>query len=156
MARGLFVLMLILCTMLATPSRAEGALSESTLILRGVQIGPVQIGMLPSEVLRILGQPTETHTASPVAWNMGWERYPLWAVFRGTYPGGKVFRIITRSSRFTTKQGVRVGSSIAEVRRRLGSPIDHIRVSSGGALIYLGLRLEYVGTRINAIAVDAL
>ncbi|MDI6773477.1 MAG: hypothetical protein QME77_12975 [bacterium] len=156
MARGLFVLMFVLCTVLAARAQVGGAPSQSTLIIPGIQLGPIRIGMRPSEVLRILGQPTETHTASPVGWNMGWERYPLWVVFWGPYPGGEVKRIITRSSRFATNQGVRVGSRAEEALRKLGPPLDRAEVSSGGALYYRGLVLEYApGGRINAIAVDA-
>lgn len=159
MARGLFVLMLVLCTILATPSRVGGASSQSTLIVPGIQIGPVRIGMLPSEVVRIFGQPTEMHTASPGVWNMGWARHSVSVVFLNAYPHGEVWRIVTLSSRFATKQGVRVGLTVADVLKRLGPPVDSpFEAYGAGMLKYPGLSLQYAvrSGRVDAVVVTAL
>lgn len=149
---------LIACTLLpqlTTEATAQSAFAPAaTLIVPGNVLGPLRLGMTPDEVHRVLGQPSEVNNSSPIVWNAGWQAYRLWAVFRGRYPGGSVVRITTQSSRFATKHGIRVGSSISDVLRKLGRPLDRIERGNEGQLTYTGLTLAYKNRRVYTVAVD--
>lgn len=170
MARGLLVLMLVLCATLAIFAEAQGAASQSTLIIPGMQIGPVRIGMGFREVVQVLGTPTRTNRGFPY-WTAEWQSF--WAAFDSVYLMGDVVSISTRSPRYTTTQGIRVGSRPSDVLTKLGPPNDYEHIRRGGTIVgvyyYNKLRIEFAGQpqirtdwthkmigRVTAIVVDGI
>lgn len=170
MTRGLFVLMLVPCSIVAMLTQAEGAPSGSSFIIPGAQIGPVRIGMPFREVVRILGTPIRTSPGFP-NWTAEWPSF--WAAFDSVFQMGDVVSISTWSARYTTRQGIRVGSSPSEVLAKLGSPNDYEHIRRGGTIVgvyyYDKLRIEFAGQpqirtewtqkmigRVTAIIVDGM
>jgi hypothetical protein len=92
---------------------AVSAAAESTSIVPGKSIGPIRIGMTRTAVYRVLGTPQFTNVA-------GGNRnavYDHWTItFRGTGASAPAFLIGSGVSRYRTSKGIRVGSTVAQLR----------------------------------------
>jgi tetratricopeptide (TPR) repeat protein len=99
-------------------SNAKKATSEalSTLIVPGKSIGPIHLGMTPSEVSRLLGPPDSVGLTGI----NDYQRLALGLVFSESK--GVVNHIYARDNRYATSQGVRVGMTKEAIESKMGMP----------------------------------
>lgn len=95
------------------------------------RIGPVQLGESQANVQRALGQ------GVPARWNHHRLRFYPKARIDVAYAGKRVFLVMTRSARYETNGGAGVGSTVDQLRRRVGVTCEygdcqHGYTTSGG------------------------
>lgn len=95
-----------------------------TLIIPGVGIGEIQLGMLESQVIAVLGAPSRRTDNGFNRWELSYGN--LTVILS---PNGKVGLVQSHHRGFVTSEGVGVGSSKAEVSSAMGSPC---KIGSGG------------------------
>lgn len=81
-------------------------------------IGPARVGMTEDEVRAVIGQPAEVR---PSDLHAGWERwkYRDRGLTLTVTEMGKVWDVRTRSDRYSSKRGLRVGLREGRIRQRL-------------------------------------
>src|SRR5437867_9098928 len=124
---ALLVFPLLLVYPLATTA---GPASDDFLIVPGDRIGLVSLDEF-SETVR--SKIFDAHHVLPdwqkrgTVETMGWPTIGLYATFLNGY----VLQVVTRSPRYRTKEGVRVGMSYRDARKQLGKPDSYEEYPTG-------------------------
>lgn len=87
------------------------------LIVPGERIGPISLGMMQADVLKILGVPPKSSIHTD-----GHSRYYYADLTVWISRDSRVFRIGTDSPEYATADGIRVGMTEPEVRAKKGNP----------------------------------
>ncbi len=114
----------VMLVTLAQPAASQPVAPDAYLIVPGESVGSVKLGMNITEVTSVLGTPKSTQGRPD-----GSVIY-RWYEFKGeggiglrATRTGEVYRIwVANNTRYATKEGIRVGSSEAEIRVALGEP----------------------------------
>ncbi|MDY6897891.1 MAG: hypothetical protein SWZ49_07395 [Cyanobacteriota bacterium] len=114
-----------------------------------VGLGKIRPGMSEVEVRKILGKPTSTKTEfmPPIEDNTRTLQYPSISVSLVPYPNKPkkffVYQFVTRSPKFATPMGIKVGDTQSQVIKAYGKPY----ISKQGKFISL---VYGVGSQDNA------
>ena len=109
-------------------------------------IGPARIGMTAAEVRSVIGQATEVR---PSDLHPGWERcrYRDRGLTLTVTEMGEVWDVRTRSDRYRSKHGLRVGLREGRIRQRLPNPRCR---PHGGPARYRGWRVCTSASNLDA------
>lgn len=101
----------------ASPEAVPRAPGAARIVL-GRSIGPARVGITADEVRSVIGQPTEIR---PSDLHAGWERwrYRDRGLTLTVTEIGEVWDVRTRSDRYRSNRGLRVGLREGRVRQRL-------------------------------------
>jgi hypothetical protein len=127
----------------ASPSQTDGGRDVADTIVIDEAIGPVGIGMVTAELRAAIGRPDEV---GPSDLHGGWERwrYRDRRLTVTVTESGEVWDVRTRSDRYSSKRGLRVGLREAGVRRRLPAADCH---AYGGPARYRRWRVCTTGAQ---------
>lgn len=112
----LLLLACVSCLLWAGNAAAGGGRSA---ILLNHRIGPVILGEPQGQVRQALGPGTTAQ------WDGHRLRFYPKAGIYAAYAGKDVFLVMTRSARYETKTGAGVGSTVNQLRRRVGVTCDY-------------------------------
>lgn len=121
---GRILLVAVLLAALVRPVASQPARPDAYLIVSGERVGPVKLGMNITEVTSVLGTPKSTQGRPDGSVVYRWyELKGEGGVGLRATRTGEVYRIwVANNTRYATKEGIRVGSSEAEIRVALGEP----------------------------------
>ena len=100
------------CLSFSFPAQAQ----NDNLIVASVRIGEARIGMTEADIYRILGEPKSSFIGAETTLYT----YPNFDVYVDKR-SHRVYRLITASSLYATKDNIKVGSSMLEVTAKLGT-----------------------------------
>jgi hypothetical protein len=100
---------------------------NDNLIVPGVRIGPVRIGMTDADLYKILGDPTQTLTTGSVDGGITyfWGNSLVVHVDKDTH---RVVQVTTNNPKYSTADGIKVGSSGLAISTKLGIPAGNCQV----------------------------
>ena len=116
---------------LYSPANAQTA---ATLVVPGKSIGRIALGMTGAQVRKLRGKPTRrvrlSSTLLSEQWGGGYDRDSQVNIdpdLEVTYRSGRVVQIETTLPTFHTRSGLRAGSTLGEVVRRVNPLIHSLR-----------------------------
>jgi hypothetical protein len=115
------------------PAVLNAQASDDTLIDPLKRVGPVEFGMGPADVLRILGDPDRSYEndgATMYVYSQKGIEVLILDRTRG------VVRINVLSKPWATKDGIMVGASMLRAEAFLGKPNDVVRFEGSGSVAY--------------------
>lgn len=97
---------------------------NDNLIVPGVRIGPVSLGMTDADVYKTLGEPTSTLTVGSADGGINYYWGNLYSVHvdKDTH---RVTQVTTSDQKYSTTEGIKVGSSLLAVSVKLRIPLGH-------------------------------
>ncbi len=104
--------------LVAVAGQSQAAVPQGHLIVPGRAVGPVQLGMRPAQVLRLLGPAVGAGPAQG-AGRLAW---PGRGLAVRLDPEGRVEAVFVESPQYRTAEGVGVGSSRDDVLAAFGPP----------------------------------
>ena len=130
---GIFTALLAVAFTICMPPSAT-ALGDN-LLVPGGRIGTVTIGMSEQRLYKLLGAPKSTFVQpdGSISYQFETSSQQLYVI---TYQG-RVYRVGTKDKSFRTKEGVRVGASVLEVRARLGQPTCQANILPSSPLLQM-------------------
>ena len=111
---------------------------NDNLIVPGERIGPVFLGMTEEQLYRRMGNPVETQQGTGVLNGVPIIGYRYEDIIAIVQPSAhKVVEIQVEGTRYTTAQGVTVGTSVLEMKAKLGRPAWEPESSDGSLYRYV-------------------
>lgn len=135
--RSVQVLTAALLVMLATAHTVQA--QDDSLIVAGVRIGAMSLGMTDSQLYRLLGDPDSTFISERVI------KYTYGKLLLTVYvdkTSHKVVQLWSSDSRYSTAEGIKVGSSGLAVAAKLGVPPGDCQSNCTMTYVSKGLQLQ--------------
>lgn len=93
------------------------------LIVPGERIGPIFLGMTEEQLYKKMGDPSETHQGTGVLNGVAIITYRWGDLVAIVQPSAhRVVQVMVDGTRYSTMEGVAVGTSVLEMRAKLGRP----------------------------------
>ena len=90
------------------------------LIVPGHRLGPISLGMFGDEAIKLLGKPEKEESCPGCPFRVWWYQGGNYLVTVDYGPTWKVIGVSTKSTRYASREGLRIGSSAYEIMKAYG------------------------------------